>query len=281
MTLAGVFAANRVTGAKTVSEHRFLFQGAGTAALGIADLIVEQMKHEGLSEEEARARISMFDIEGLVTADRPGNTNPYAAKGLEPLKDLLKVVQAVRPSVIIGVSAVSGAFTPAVLAHMAEINERPLILSLSNPTSKSECTAEEAYKFTAGRALFASGSPFGEVTLEGRRFEPSQGNNAYIFPAMALSVMACGVRRITDEAFIQAAKALAEEVQPAELDAGRLYPRLSHIRPVTLEIGAKLCNWFYAQGVASYTPEPADKYAFLKKLQYNPIYDDSYGESAK
>lgn len=238
------------------------------------------MKHEGLSEADARGRISMFDIDGLVTSDRPGNTNPYA-KETEPLTDLLKVVQSVRPSVIIGVSAVSGAFTPAVLKHMAEVNDRPLVLALSNPTSKSECTAEEAYKYTGGRALFASGSPFGEVTLEGKRFEPSQGNNAYIFPAMALSVMACGVRRITDEAFIQAAKALAEEVEPAELDAGRLYPRLSHIRPVTLAIGAKLCDWFYAQGLASYTPEPPEKYAFLKNLQYNPIYDDSYGTAAK
>lgn len=280
MTLAGVFAANRITGQR-VSDHRFLFQGAGTAALGIADLIVEQMKHEGLTEKEARGRVAMFDIDGLVTADRPGNTNPYA-KEMEQLTDLLKVVQAFEPSVIIGVSAVSGAFTPAVLQHMAAINkERPQVLALSNPTSKSECTAEEAYKYTGGRALFASGSPFGEVVLDGRRFEPSQGNNAYIFPAMALSVMACGVKRITDEAFIQAAKALAEEVKPAELDAGRLYPRLNHIRPVTLAIGAKLCDWFYAQGLASYTPEPAEKYQFLKDLQYNPIYDDSYGAAAK
>lgn len=241
-------------------------------AQGIADLIVEQMKHEGLPENWAIDRIWMFDIDGLVTKDRP-NKNKYA-KDAEPLKDLEQVIRLAKPTCIVGVSAVAGAFTPSIIQHMAELNERPIILSLSNPTSKSECTAEEAYRYTKGQTLFASGSPFPVVTIDDKKFEPAQGNNAYIFPAMALAVMACGVRHISDEAFIVAAKALAHQMRPSELANGRLYPGIQQIRPVTLAIAAKLCEWFYQTKQATYTPEPKNKYDFLKNLQYNPVYGD-------
>ena len=275
VTLAGVFAFNRIT-KMSVSQHTFLFQGAGTAATGIADLIVEQMKHEGLTLQDAIDRIWMVDIDGLVTTCRKNNLSKYAKKS-QPSKDLNQIVQRVKPTCLIGVSAVSGAFTSSILSHMAELNQRPLILSLSNPTSKSECTAEEAYRHTKGKCLFASGSPFGEMIYEGQRFVPGQGNNAYIFPAVALSIMACGVRRVIDETFIQAAKALADQVSESELAEGRLYPRLGNIRSVTLGIAAHLCQWFYQTNQATYLPEPKDKLQFVESHQYNPIYDDSFG----
>lgn len=275
VSLAGLFAYNRVTG-HSMSDHRILFMGAGTAAEGIAHLIVAQMVAEGSNEAEAVGRISMFDIEGLITSDRcPKATGAKIKYGKEgpPTKKLEEAVKRLRPTTLIGVSAVGGAFTPSILQLMAQTNLHPLILALSNPTGKSECTAEEAYSHTNGRGLFASGSPFSKVSFGGRVFESSQCNNAYIFPAVALAVMACGVRRISDEVFIVAARALADEVNQAELDAGRLYPRLRKIRPVTLAIGTKLAEWFYAQGLATVYPEPASKYDFLKGLQYEPLYD--------
>ncbi len=276
VSLAGLLTANRVTG-QPLREQRILFMGAGSAAEGIAHLLVEQMKAEGATESDALSRISMFDIDGLLTTDRcpkaTGEKYKYSKAG-PPTKDLQVAVERLRPTALIGVSAVAGAFTPAILQFMAQTNLRPLIFALSNPTAMSECTAEEAYSHTNGRALFASGSPFASVSFNGKTFEPGQCNNAYIFPAVALAVMACGVRRISDQVFIEAAKALASEVKQAELEAGRLYPRLHQIRPVTLAIGAKLAEWFYEQGQATVYPEPANKYDFLKGLQYEPLYDD-------
>ncbi|KAI2798843.1 NADP-dependent malic enzyme [Blomia tropicalis] len=277
VTLAGIFSFNRITG-MTVSQHTFLFQGAGTAALGIADLIVEQMIHEGLSEQAAHDRIWMRDIEGLVTKSRANP--PKYAKDTKDIFELEGIVRHIKPTCIIGVSAQTGAFTKEILAYMAEINPRPLILSLSNPTSKSECTAEEAYRFTNGQCLFASGSPFGIVYIGNKRFEPSQGNNAYIFPAMALSIMACGAKVVNDQAFIRAAMSLAAQVTQAELNDGRLYPSLGKIHDVTREIAADLCNYFYEEKLATFMPEPLDKYSFLKSHQYEPIYDQSFKKPA-
>lgn len=180
MAVAGLLASKRVTGRK-LSENKILFLGAGEAAIGIADLCVKAMMTEGLSQDEAREKIWMVDIDGLLAKGRPegklGGHKWYYAKEHEVMKDFSEIVREVQPSILIGASAVGGAFTPEILQMMAEFNERPIIFALSNPTSKAECTAEQAYVNTKGKCIFASGSPFGEVEYEGKKFYPGQGNN--------------------------------------------------------------------------------------------------------
>ena len=275
VSVAGILASTRVTRLKT-SENIFLFQGAGSAATGIADLLVLQMKEEGLSVQEARDRIYMCDIDGLVTTERTDTDGKMRyAKNLSP-NNLEGVVKLVKPSCIIGVSTAAGTFTPAILKMMAMHHQHPIVFALSNPTSKAECTAEEAYKHTDGKCLFASGSPFAPVEYRGKVHEPGQGNNAYIFPAVALSVISCGVKTIPEETFLKAAQALSEELSEEELNCGRLYPRMKHIREVTLNMATKISTYFFKEGLAHLTPEPYDKSSFIRNEQYNPIYDDSF-----
>ena len=172
-------------------------------------------------------------------------------------------------------SAVSGAFTPNILQKVASFHKRPIIFALSNPTSKAECTAEEAYRHTDGQCVFASGSPFDPVTYKGKTFSPGQGNNAYIFPGVALAVMACGVNEIKNEVFLVAAKALADLVTKKDFDEGRVFPHLDTINETSLQLAAKVAQWFYTEGYASHRPEPDDKYLFLKAKLYDATYDGS------
>ncbi len=172
-------------------------------------------------------------------------------------------------------SAVSGVFTEPILKKMASISKRPIVFALSNPTSKAECTAEEAYRYTEGRCVFASGSPFDPVTINGKTFYPGQGNNAYIFPGVALAVMACGVHEIRNEVFLVAAKALADLVSKKDFEEGRVYPPLETINETSLRIASKVAQWFYAEGFATHRPEPDDKYLFLKGKLYDATYDGS------
>ncbi|NXU86344.1 MAON protein, partial [Xiphorhynchus elegans] len=173
-----------------------------------------------------------------------------------------------------GVAAVAGAFTEKLLKDMAAFNERPIVFALSNPTSKAECTAEQCYRLTEGRGIFASGSPFPKVTLpNGQTFFPGQGNNAYVFPGVALGVTACGVRHVSDDIFLITAEAIADEVTEQNLAEGRLYPPLNTIRDVSLKIAVKIVDWAYKHGLASWQPEPADKEAFVKQFIYTPDYD--------
>jgi len=158
---------------------------------------------------------------------------------------------------------------------MATFCKRPIIFALSNPTSKAECTAEEAYRNTEGRCVFASGSPFDPVTINGKTLYPGQGNNAYIFPGVALAVMACGVHEIREEVFLVAAKALADLVSKQDFDEGRVYPPLDNINEASLRIAAKVAQWFYTEGFDSHRPEPDDKYLFLKGKLYDATYDGS------
>ena len=207
VALAGLFSALRTTGGK-LSEQTLLFLGAGEAATGIADLVVSAMMAEGLSEAEARKRNWLVDSRGLVVKGRQGLTEhklPYAHEHA-PIGDFPSAIRALRPTAIIGVAAVGGTFTPEVLHSMAEINKHPIVFALSNPTSKAECSAEEAYRGTDGRALFACGSPYDPVTLNGKTFVPRQGNNSYIFPGVGLGVIASGSKLVTDEMFMAAAQ---------------------------------------------------------------------------
>lgn len=281
VAVAGIIASGRVTG-KNLSQNVYLFQGAGSAATGIADLLVAAMINEGLTEHEARERIFICDINGLITedCDFEGNAKVYAKKS-RPMQ-VIDVIQEFQPSVLIGVSTAGGSFTPEIIRLMAKNHKVPVIFALSNPTAQSECTAEDAIVHSNGTCLFASGSPFAPVQYDGYEYQTSQGNNAYIFPALALSVITCGVRRITDEAFLMAAQALAAEVTDEELETGRLFPSLKRIRQVTTNMAASLVEYFYDEELGHNLPEPFDKKAFIKSVQYNVHYDDSlryYDES--
>jgi malate dehydrogenase (oxaloacetate-decarboxylating)(NADP+) len=272
VVLAGLHSAGKFTG-RPVSEQRYLFFGAGEAGTGIADLLVEEMKRSGLSEKAARRSCWFIDSKGLVVNGRHDLAEHKLryAHHHSFLTDPLAIIQAVRPAAIIGVSGQPGIFSEPILKGMAEINERPVIFALSNPTSKSECTAEAAYLLTGGRAIFASGSPFNPVMLNGRKYVPSQGNNVYIFPGLGLGIVASQSRRVTDTMLLAAARALANEVSKADLSEGRIYPPLSRIREVSEKIAGVVAEVAYAEGLAD-SPRPADLESSIREHVFVPSY---------
>ena len=272
VALAGLYSALRIKGEK-LGAQKFLFVGAGEAGQGSAELTVAALKAEGLSEEEALQRCWFVDSKGLVVKNRSdltGRKLRYAQEH-EFIFDLTTIVETLKPTAIIGFSGKHGLFTLPILTAMARFNDRPIIFALSNPTSKAECTAEEAYQSTQGRAIFASGSPFGPVTLEGKELVPGQGNNVYVFPGMGLGVIASRARRVTDEMFFAAAQALAREVSASDLEQGRIYPPLARIREVAAEIAAAVAEVAYLQELAT-KPKPEDILAYVKSLRYEPEY---------
>ncbi|KAB0376428.1 hypothetical protein FD755_010872 [Muntiacus reevesi] len=282
VAVAGILAALRITKNK-LSNHVFVFQGAGEAAMGIAHLLVMALEKEGVPKADATRKIWMVDSKGLIVKGRShlNHEKEMFAQDHPEVNSLEEVVRLVKPTAIIGVAAIAGAFTEQILRDMASFHKHPIIFALSNPTSKAECTAEKCYRVTEGRGIFASGSPFPSVTLEdGRTFFPGQGNNAYVFPGVALGVIAGGIRHIPDEIFLLTAEQIAQEVSEHHLSQGRLYPPLSTIRDVSLRIAIKVLDFAYKHNLASYYPEPEDKEAFVRSLVYTPDYDsftlDSY-----
>ncbi|MDB5865737.1 MAG: hypothetical protein JWO70_3543 [Betaproteobacteria bacterium] len=275
VALAGIFSALRVTGEK-LTDQVFLFMGAGEAAVGIADLISSAMEKNGLSPEEARRRCWLFDSQGLVTGGRLKLAEHKLAYAHDhaALEDFITAIRTLKPTGIIGVAAVGGTFTRQVLEEMARINERPIVFALSNPTSQAECTAEEAYRWTSGRALFACGSPFDPVTIDGKTFVPRQGNNSYIFPGIGLGAVASGTRRITDEVFMAAAYKLAHLVSESDLEQGSLYPALSRTREVSAHIGAAVAEAAHARKLTD-KKKPADLLADMESHMYHPEYATS------
>ncbi|XP_029161605.1 NADP-dependent malic enzyme isoform X3 [Nylanderia fulva] len=278
VAVAGLLASLRVTQTK-LSENTIVFQGAGEASLGIAALCVMAMLKEGVTEEEAKSKIWMVDSKGLLVKDRPkgGLTEHklHFARDDQPIDTLLDVVKAAKPSVLIGAAAVRGAFTEEILREMARNNETPIIFALSNPTSKAECTAEEAYIATEGRCIFASGSPFAPVTYNNKTFHPGQGNNSYIFPGIALAVICAGMRTIPEETFLIAASTLAEMVTQTDLDNGTLYPPLNDIQQCSLNIACALMKYAYDNCIASVHPQPKDCESFIKAQLYDTSYKSS------
>jgi malate dehydrogenase (oxaloacetate-decarboxylating)(NADP+) len=272
VTLAGFHSALRLTGGR-LADQRLLFAGAGEAGIGAADLTVSALVHEGLTLEQARERCWFVDSRGLVVKSREDLTGRkhLFAHDHPFVPDLLSAVQALKPTAIVGVSGKPHLFTPPVLAAMARLNERPIVFSLSNPTSRTECTAEEAYAGTGGRAVFASGSPFGPVTVNGRTLVPAQGNNVYIFPGVGLGVTASLAKHVTDEMFFVAARVLAEQVPQSDLDQGRIYPPLTRIREVSLHIALATAGVAYHRGLAR-APRPDDLGAYIRSLMYEPVY---------
>lgn len=272
VALAGILSALKVTG-RALREQRILCFGAGEAATGICDLVVSAMQEEGLAESTARTCCWLFDSRGLVVASRKDLTEhkvPYAQQHA-PLTDFVAAVEQLKPTAIIGVAAVGGTFTQPVLEAMAQVNQRPIVFALSNPTSKAECTAEQAYRWTGGKALFACGSPFDPVRLEDRVFIPRQGNNSYIFPGVGLGVMATGARRVTDEMFLAAARALASQVTQADLDQGSLYPALDRIRDVSAHIAAAVADVAFRRRLTS-RRRPRNLLSYVRAQMYDPRY---------
>jgi len=272
VALAGLLSALRITRGK-LADQKILFLGAGEAATGISDLIVSALVDQGLTPEDARRRCWLVDSRGLVVGSRRDLAEhklPYAHD--HPfIPDFATAVEVLRPTAIIGVAAVAKTFTRPILEAMARFNERPIVFALSNPTSKSECTAQEAYEWTNGRALFACGSPFDPVTLNGRTFVPRQGNNSYIFPGVGLGTIACGARRVTDEMFSAAAWALARQVTETDIAQGSLYPALSRVREVSAHIATAVAKVAYDQALAT-RPRPDDLFSYIRSEMYDPRY---------
>jgi len=270
VTLAGLYSALRVTGRKP-ADNRFLFLGAGEAGIGIGDLLVTALMAEGDSEKEARRKCWYVDSKGLVVKGRTDLVDhklPYAHDH-EFLGDYLQAVESLRPTAIIGVSGMPRSFTRPVVEAMARWNDRPIVFALSNPTSKAECTAEEAYAWTDGRAIFASGSPFPPVSFKGKTLVPGQGNNVYIFPGVGLGVVAAAANRVTDEMFFVAAKTLAGLVTDEERRQGRIYPGLQRIREVSAAIAAAVAEVAFLRGLTK-MDRPADLPAHVRSLMYDP-----------
>jgi malate dehydrogenase (oxaloacetate-decarboxylating)(NADP+) len=272
VALAGLFSALRVSGGK-LRDQRLLFLGAGEAATGIADLVVSAMMAEGATEAEALGRNWLVDSRGLVVGGRAGLSGHKLRYGHDqaPIADFVTAIKTLKPTMIVGVAAVGGAFTPEVLRAMAELNERPIVFALSNPTSKAECSAEDAYRYTDGRALFACGSPYDPVKLNGRTFVPRQGNNSYIFPGVGLGVIASGSRLVTDEMFMAAAHSLADCVNKDDLDQGSLYPALPRIREVSARIAVAVAQVAFQRGLAD-GPPPNDLIGHVQSQMYDPFY---------
>ncbi len=273
VTLAGLLGAGRITG-QDITKQKLLFLGAGEAGIGIADLCASAMMREGMSREEAKSRMWFVDSKGLVVKSRKDLAEhklPYAREH-EFLRDLSAAIEAAKPTAIIGVSGRPQSFTEAMVRRMAEINERPIVFALSNPTSKAECTAEQAYEWTDGSGIFASGSPFDPVTYQGKRHVPTQGNNAYIFPGLGLGAVISRTKHVTDEMFYMAAKAAADMTTEEELAQGAILPPLTAIREVSATIAATVAEYAWDEGLAQ-RRRPRDIMALVRSQMYDPHYD--------
>ena len=272
VALSGIIGALRITGGK-LSEQKILFLGAGEAGIGIADVFVTALTEEGVTPEQARKQCWFFDTEGLLVAGRENmaaHKMPYAHEH-SYIADFLEAVKALKPTAILGLSGQPGTFTKDIVEAMAKINDRPIIFALSNPTSKAECTAEQIYNWTNGRAVFASGSPFDPVKLGNQIFVPGQGNNAYIFPGVGLGVIVSGARKVCSEMFLAAAHSLANQVTDSDLKRGRVYPALSRIRQVSALIARDVAKIAYDKGLTD-RDEPEDILAEIHQYMYQPVY---------
>ena len=271
VALSGVIASSRVTG-HDFADLRIMFLGAGSAATGIGDLLLAAFMEQGLSEAEAVKRLWFVDQHGIIVKDRddlmPHNI-PYAHD--YPQLGFVEAIEAIKPHILIGATGAPGTFTQEVIEAMSKNNDRPAIFALSNPTSRAECTAEQAYEWSDGKAIFTSGSPFDAVVRNGKTHQPGQGNNAYVFPGIGLGAIACNAKTIDDGMFLAAAEALAHQVSQGNLDAGTLYPPLTDIRSVSLHIAIAVAEKAYESGAAQ-SERPKDLTAHIKDMMYEPNY---------
>lgn len=272
MGLAGVYAASRLTQRK-ITEERFLFFGAGEACLGIGLIVVAALQGAGLSPEQAHARCLFIDSTGTVVASRadlPAHKRIFA-QDRKAIPDLVATIEDFRPTILFGACGHDGMFTQAAPEAMAKHCPQPVVFSLSNPTSKSECTAEQAYTWTDGKAVFASGSPFEPVTRGGRTHVPGQANNSYIFPGVGLGLIVSGATRVTDGMFLAAATALASQVSEDDLASGRFFPPQARMRDVAQAVAQAVATVAFEQGLAT-KPVPENLSAAVRQTMYQPAY---------
>ncbi|MFM7818973.1 MAG: NAD-dependent malic enzyme [Verrucomicrobiota bacterium] len=272
ITLAGMINATRLKGTQ-LKDERYLFLGAGSAGIGLANLLCSALVDQGMSLEDAQSRVHMFDVNGLLESTRTDLVDfqlPYAHVHA-PTRDFVAAIESLKPTTIIGVSTIGGAFNRQVVEAMARVNPRPIILALSNPTEHAECTAEQAYTWSGGRSIYAAGVPFPPVHLGGNTFLPGQANNFYIFPAVGMAIYATQARRVSDEMFIEAAKAVADQVAPELLQQGLLYPLQANILETEIKTAARVATLVFDSGLAG-VPRPADMEAFIRSHVYTPTY---------
>jgi len=271
--VAGVIAATRMKGER-LKDQTYMFLGAGSAGIGIAELLWRLMIDEGCTEEDARSRCWLLDSRGLIVASRPDvegtQKAPYAHDHPEAAT-LIDAVRSVRPTVLIGTSTIAKAFTQEVIEHIASYCERPIIFPFSNPTSRSECTAEEAYTWTNGKAIFASGSPFKPVEINGRTIHPGQGNNVYIFPGVGLAAYAVDATNIPYKTFGVAARALAGMVAQEQFDKGLIYPPMSDIQKAAKVVAIACAEYLFDDGHAGIA-RPDDVQALVEGVMWKPAY---------
>ena len=272
VTIAGLITALEIKG-EALADQRYLFFGAGSAGVGIGNLIASAMMDAGLSEKDARARISMMNSHGLLESTRQ-DLNPWQkpyAHEAEPTKDLVKVIETFKPTVLIGVSTAGGTFTQAVVEAMCKLTDRPIIFPLSNPTEKCELMPDKAYEWSKGKVLYASGVQFEDVTYEGKTYHPGQANNFYIFPAVGLATYCAKPSRLTDECFIAAAQASADQVGDDLRNKGMLYPSQANILETEITTAIRVVEFMFDKGLAT-VERPKDIRAFVEGKLYKPAY---------
>jgi malate dehydrogenase (oxaloacetate-decarboxylating)(NADP+) len=247
VTLSGLLSACRNAG-KSLTDIRVLCAGAGSAGLGVCEQIVKGMMHEGLSKEEAMSKFTVMTVNGALGKADGKNGDPNHQEGLTDLvmpwvsetisdgSSLVDTIREFKPSVLLGLSTAKGIFNEEVLSTMADLNDTPIIMPMSNPTAKAECTAEDAYRYTKGKAVVATGSPFAPVTLDDKTFIPSQCNNMFIFPGIGLACSVSGVSQITDEMLYLAARACTDSMTEEEIAQGRTFPDIKRIREVSKNV---------------------------------------------
>jgi malate dehydrogenase (oxaloacetate-decarboxylating)(NADP+) len=272
ITLAGMINATKLKGTK-LKDEKYLFLGAGSAGIGLADLLCSALVAQGMTLEEAQSRVHMFDVNGLLESTRTDLVDfqiPYAHPHA-PTRDFVAAIESIKPTTIIGVSTIGGAFTQKVVETMSRINERPVILALSNPTEHAECTAEQAYNWSKGKAIYAAGVQFPPVHYNGQTLLPGQANNFYIFPAVGMAIFATQAKRVPDELFIEAASAVADQVPAELLQQGLLYPQQSNILEIEIQTAARVAKLVFDSDLAR-VDRPADMVAFIRQHVYKPEY---------
>jgi malate dehydrogenase (oxaloacetate-decarboxylating)(NADP+) len=272
ITLAGMINATKLKGTQ-LKDEKYLFLGAGSAGIGLANLLCSALVDQGMTLQDAQSRVHMFDVNGLLESTRTDLVDfqlPYAHPHA-PTRDFVAAIESIKPTTIIGVSTIGGAFTKEVVEAMTRINPRPVILALSNPTEHAECTAEQAYTWSGGKAIYAAGVPFPPVHLDGQTFLPGQANNFYIFPAVGMAIYATQAKRVSDEMFIEAAKAVADQVAPELLKQGLLYPLQANILETEIQTAARVAKLVFDSGLAQ-VDRPADMVAFIRQHVYTPSY---------
>ena len=272
ITLAGMINAAKLKGTK-LKDEKYLFLGAGSAGIGLANLLCSALVAQGMTLKDAQSRVYMFDVNGLLESTRTDLVDfqkPYAHKHA-PTRDFVAAIESIKPTTIIGVSTIGGAFTQKAVEAMSRINDRPVILALSNPTEHAECTAEQAYTWSKGKAIYAAGVQFAPVSYDGQTFLPGQANNFYIFPAVGMAIFATQAKRVTDEMFIEAGQAVADQVTPELLKQGLLYPRQANILETEIQTAARVAKLVFDSGLAR-VERPADLVTFIRRHVYKPEY---------